>query len=259
MSVNGWAPRISSRTLDKPVAGIHSSGVSTVTTAVTWVRVGRRVTAGRLGWRSPWGRCRRPSGSPSRSSRRTPMALWSGGRTPPVAHRAPTLALLPAAPGAPGPAAHGGHAGPAAGAPAAAGQRCGRRTAGPIGRRARRGQRRRDAGRRSAGRAGRRRGDRLAGQPLAPTRPGRGRRARRGDRRPGRGRDAGRDNRSRERHRGAGPGRPADPQPPTRRSPAREPADPQSPTRSHRPQPPIPSDRGRCSRIAVVHSGSRKP
>ncbi len=40
MSVNGWAPRISSRTLDKPVAGIHSSGVSTVTTAVTWVRVG---------------------------------------------------------------------------------------------------------------------------------------------------------------------------------------------------------------------------
>ncbi len=40
MSVDGWAPRISSRTLDKPVAGIHSSGVSTVTTAVTWVRVG---------------------------------------------------------------------------------------------------------------------------------------------------------------------------------------------------------------------------
>ncbi|MEK8106719.1 hypothetical protein NKG94_18945 [Micromonospora sp. M12] len=32
--------RISARTLDKPVAGIHSSGVTTVTTAVTWVRVG---------------------------------------------------------------------------------------------------------------------------------------------------------------------------------------------------------------------------
>ncbi|RKN39400.1 DUF1775 domain-containing protein [Micromonospora endolithica] len=39
MSVDGWAPRIDSRVLDTPVAGIHSTTVGMVTSAVTWVRM----------------------------------------------------------------------------------------------------------------------------------------------------------------------------------------------------------------------------
>ncbi|MCM0677476.1 YcnI family protein, partial [Micromonospora phytophila] len=39
MSVAGWAPRIATRTLDQPVAGIHSSRVDLVTSAVTWSRM----------------------------------------------------------------------------------------------------------------------------------------------------------------------------------------------------------------------------
>ncbi|WDZ82248.1 DUF1775 domain-containing protein [Micromonospora cathayae] len=38
MSVPGWAPRISYRTLDRPVPGPHGGSVGTVTSAVTWTR-----------------------------------------------------------------------------------------------------------------------------------------------------------------------------------------------------------------------------
>lgn len=38
LSVDGWAPLITSRDLDAPVAGIHAPSVSTVTSAVVWTR-----------------------------------------------------------------------------------------------------------------------------------------------------------------------------------------------------------------------------
>ncbi|MET8358330.1 DUF1775 domain-containing protein [Micromonospora sp. NPDC005171] len=120
MSVNGWAPRISSRTLDKPVAGIHSTGVSTVTTAVTWVRVG----AGEPGparlalSMGPMPQAERLTFEVVQTYADGTVVRWADAAGP---HRAPALTLLPAAPGAAGPAAHGGgHGGPAAGAPAAA-------------------------------------------------------------------------------------------------------------------------------------------
>ncbi|MFI6067718.1 DUF1775 domain-containing protein [Micromonospora sp. NPDC051227] len=119
MSVNGWAPRISSRTLDTPVAGIHSSGVSTVTTAVTWVRVGESDPGpARLALSmGPMPQAERLTFEVVQTYADGTVVRWADAAGP---HRAPTLALLPAAPGAAGPAAHGGHAGPAAGAPAAA-------------------------------------------------------------------------------------------------------------------------------------------
>ncbi|MGW4501292.1 DUF1775 domain-containing protein, partial [Micromonospora sp. NPDC004336] len=39
MSVPGWAPRITTRALDQPVAGLHSARVDLVTSAVTWTRM----------------------------------------------------------------------------------------------------------------------------------------------------------------------------------------------------------------------------
>lgn len=38
LSVPGWAPRITTRSLDRPVAGIHATGVDLVTDAVSWSR-----------------------------------------------------------------------------------------------------------------------------------------------------------------------------------------------------------------------------
>ncbi|MEU8282911.1 DUF1775 domain-containing protein [Micromonospora sp. NPDC048905] len=119
MSVNGWAPRISSRTLDKPVAGIHSSGVSTVTTAVTWVRVGESEPGpARLALSmGPMPQAERLTFEVVQTYADGTVVRWADAAGP---HRAPALTLLPAAPGAAGPAAHGGHGGPAAGGPAAA-------------------------------------------------------------------------------------------------------------------------------------------
>ncbi|WP_433318022.1 DUF1775 domain-containing protein [Micromonospora sp. CA-269861] len=118
MSVNGWAPRISSRTLDKPVAGIHSSGVSTVTTAVTWVRVGASDPGpARLALSmGPMPQAERLTFEVVQTYADGTVVRWADATGP---HRAPALTLLPAAPGAAGPVAHGGHGGPAAGAPAA--------------------------------------------------------------------------------------------------------------------------------------------
>ncbi|MEU7751820.1 DUF1775 domain-containing protein [Micromonospora sp. NPDC049101] len=120
MSVNGWAPKISSRTLDKPVAGIHSSGVSTVTTAVTWVRVGESDPGpARLALSmGPLPQAERLTFEVVQTYADGTVVRWADAAGP---HRAPALNLLPAAPGAAGPAAHGGHGGPAAGAPAADG------------------------------------------------------------------------------------------------------------------------------------------
>ena len=38
MSVAGWAPVATSRELDTPVDGVHNSGLTTVTSALTWTR-----------------------------------------------------------------------------------------------------------------------------------------------------------------------------------------------------------------------------
>jgi len=38
MSVAGWAPVATSRELDTPVDGVHNSGLTTVTSALTWIR-----------------------------------------------------------------------------------------------------------------------------------------------------------------------------------------------------------------------------
>ncbi|MEU1586772.1 DUF1775 domain-containing protein [Micromonospora sp. NPDC005710] len=117
MSVDGWAPRISSRDLDKPVAGIHSSGVSTVTTAVTWVRVGASAPGpARLALSmGPMPQAERLTFEVVQTYADGTVVRWADATG---AHRAPVLSLLPAAPGAAGPAAHGGGHAPAAGGPA---------------------------------------------------------------------------------------------------------------------------------------------
>ncbi|WP_422739505.1 DUF1775 domain-containing protein [Micromonospora sp. WMMD729] len=115
MSVDGWAPRIDSTTLDKPVAGIHSSGVSTVTTAVTWVRVG----AGPAGpaklalSMGPLPQAERLTFEVVQTYADGTVVRWADATG---THRAPALTLLPPDPAAAGPAAHGGHGAPAAGA-----------------------------------------------------------------------------------------------------------------------------------------------
>ncbi|MEV4496816.1 DUF1775 domain-containing protein [Micromonospora arborensis] len=118
MSVNGWAPRISSRTLDQPVAGLHSTGVSTVTTAVTWVRVGESEPGpARLALSmGPMPRAERLTFEVVQTYTDGTVIRWADAIG---AHRAPVLTLLPAAAGAAGPVGHGGHGAPAAGAPAA--------------------------------------------------------------------------------------------------------------------------------------------
>ncbi|MEV1158815.1 DUF1775 domain-containing protein [Micromonospora chokoriensis] len=121
MSVDGWAPRLSSRTLDKPLAGIHSSGVSTVTTAVTWVRVGESGSGpARLALSmGPMPLAERLTFEVVQTYADGTVVRWADATG---AHRAPVLTLLPAAPGAAGPAAHGGgHGVPAPGAPAGPG------------------------------------------------------------------------------------------------------------------------------------------
>ncbi|MFF4880501.1 DUF1775 domain-containing protein [Micromonospora sp. NPDC000668] len=115
MSVTGWAPRISSRTLDKPVAGIHSTGVSTVTTGVTWIRVGKGEPGpARLALSmGPLPQAERLTFEVVQTYADGTVVRWADASG---AHRAPVLTLLPAADGAAGPVGHGGHGAPAAGA-----------------------------------------------------------------------------------------------------------------------------------------------
>ncbi|MDT0532775.1 YcnI family protein [Micromonospora sp. DSM 115977] len=115
MSVPGWAPRITSRRLDQPVAGIHSSRVDEVTSAVTWVRMpGTAPGPARLTLSmGPLPQTDRLAFEVLRTYADGTVVRWAG---PTGARRAPALTLLPAAPGAA--AGHGGHgAAPAAGAP----------------------------------------------------------------------------------------------------------------------------------------------
>ncbi|MER7891342.1 DUF1775 domain-containing protein [Micromonospora sp. NPDC094482] len=131
MSVPGWAPRISSRTLDQPVAGIHSTGVTTVTTAVTWIRVdGAPAGPARLALSmGPLPRTDRLTFPVIQTYADGTVVRWAD---PTGAHRAPVLTLLPAAAGAP--AGHTGHGGAANGGAANGGAANGEGgVAGPAG------------------------------------------------------------------------------------------------------------------------------
>ncbi|PZF93038.1 nuclear export factor GLE1 [Micromonospora deserti] len=109
MSVAGWAPRIDSRALDQPVAGIHAAGVRTVTSAVIWTRMpGAADAPARLTLSmGPLPRVDRLAFEVVQTYADGTVVRWTG---PDGAHPAPALTLLPAAPGAAGAAGHGGHA-----------------------------------------------------------------------------------------------------------------------------------------------------
>ncbi|WP_130334171.1 DUF1775 domain-containing protein [Micromonospora kangleipakensis] len=117
MSVPGWAPRITTRTLDQPVAGIHAPGVDTVTDSVTWIRVpGAAAGPARLALgMGPMPATDRLAFQVVQTYADGTVVRWAdsaGGARP-----APTLALLPAAPGA-ATGGHPGHGGTTAEGPA---------------------------------------------------------------------------------------------------------------------------------------------
>ncbi|WP_091301113.1 DUF1775 domain-containing protein [Micromonospora halophytica] len=125
LSVDGWAPLMTSRTLDRPVAGIHAPGVTTVTASVVWTRAAGAPVPGpaRLSVAmGPLPRTDRMDFEVVQTYSDGTVVRWadrSGG-----AHPAPTLTLLPAAAGAAAGHPHGGAAGDphggAAGEPAGA-------------------------------------------------------------------------------------------------------------------------------------------
>ncbi|MGC5019573.1 DUF1775 domain-containing protein [Micromonospora sp. DT47] len=100
LSVNGWAPLITTRTPERPVAGIHGFSVDTVTASVIWTRAGG-------GDAGPARLAVAMGPLPQADAMRFEVVqtysdgtvVWwadpAGG-----GHPAPTLALLPAAPGA---------------------------------------------------------------------------------------------------------------------------------------------------------------
>ncbi|GHJ08986.1 hypothetical protein TPA0907_33530 [Micromonospora humidisoli] len=117
LSVDGWAPLITSRELAAPVAGIHAPSVSTVTSAVVWTRGAGPAVAGpaRLSVAmGPLPQTDRMTFEVVQTYSDGAVVRWAdpaGG-----GHPAPTLALVPPAPGA----ATGHHGGPADGTDAQA-------------------------------------------------------------------------------------------------------------------------------------------
>ncbi|MGK5442428.1 DUF1775 domain-containing protein [Micromonospora sp. URMC 105] len=115
LSVDGWAPLMTSRNLDAPVAGIHAPSVTTVTASVVWTRAAGKPEPGpaRLALAmGPLPQADRMSFELVQTYSDGTVVRWAdpaGG-----AHPAPTLALEPAAPGA---APGHGHGGPDAAAP----------------------------------------------------------------------------------------------------------------------------------------------
>ncbi|MDM4718406.1 DUF1775 domain-containing protein [Micromonospora sp. WMMA1363] len=130
MSVDGWAPRIAMRDLDRPIAGIHSSDVNQVTSAVTWFRMpGSPAGPARLVLSmGPLPRVERLTFEVRQTYADGTVVRWSG---PTGEKAAPALTLLPPLPGAP----QGGHAGhgTAAGAPAGPGAPGSRADTPPAG------------------------------------------------------------------------------------------------------------------------------
>ncbi|TDB81112.1 DUF1775 domain-containing protein [Micromonospora sp. KC721] len=111
LSVDGWAPLITFRDLNQPVAGIHAPGVTQVTAAVTWTRAAGPPVPGpaRLSLAmGPLPQVDRMSFELVQTYSDGTVVRWAdpvGG-----AHPAPTLALVPPAPGAAVGHAHGGAA-----------------------------------------------------------------------------------------------------------------------------------------------------
>ncbi|MDG4801637.1 DUF1775 domain-containing protein [Micromonospora sp. WMMD980] len=112
LSVPDWGPTITTRDLDQPVAGIHTSELNQVTEAVTWLRApGAGTGAARL----PLGMGPMPA---TDLLTFTVVQTYADGTvvrwTDPAggAHPAPAVPLLPPLPGT---ASHGGDAGAGAG------------------------------------------------------------------------------------------------------------------------------------------------
>ncbi|MFG2057875.1 DUF1775 domain-containing protein [Micromonospora sp. NPDC048930] len=114
LSVPGWAPRITTRDLDQPVAGIHSSELTQVTEAVTWIRMPGAAGPARLSLgMGPMPATDRLTFQVIQTYADGTVVRWAdpAGGT----HPAPTVALLPPLPNSGG---HGGHGAPAAETPA---------------------------------------------------------------------------------------------------------------------------------------------
>ncbi|WP_200209967.1 DUF1775 domain-containing protein [Micromonospora coerulea] len=114
LSVPGWAPRITTRTLDRPVAGIHAPELNQVTEAVTWIRMPDATTGpARLSLgMGPMPATDRLTFQLVQTYADGTVVRWAdppGGARP-----APTVALLPPVPDAGGHA----HAGTAVAGPA---------------------------------------------------------------------------------------------------------------------------------------------
>ncbi|MDO3704108.1 YcnI family protein [Micromonospora sp. C28SCA-DRY-2] len=109
MSVDGWAPRITSRRLDQPVTGLHGVRLDTITSAVTWTRMpGSGTAPARLTLSmGPLPQVDRLTFQVIQTYADGTVVRWAD---PAGAHRAPVLTLSPAAAGAV--AGHGGHAAP---------------------------------------------------------------------------------------------------------------------------------------------------
>ncbi|GAA4570705.1 hypothetical protein GCM10023176_29870 [Micromonospora coerulea] len=115
LSVPGWAPRITTRTLDRPVAGIHAPELNQVTEAVTWIRMPDATTGpARLSLgMGPMPATDRLTFQLVQAYADGTVVRWAD--PPGGAHPAPTVALLPPVPTAGG---HAGHAGTAVEGPA---------------------------------------------------------------------------------------------------------------------------------------------
>ncbi|MEU9828628.1 DUF1775 domain-containing protein [Micromonospora chersina] len=127
LSVPDWAPTITTRTLDRPVAGIHASELNQVTDAVTWIRMpGGSTGPARLSLgMGPMPATDKLTFTVIQTYADGTVVRWAD--PPGGAHPAPTVTLLPPLPGAAAhgdpaaePAGHAGHGDPAAEAPAEA-------------------------------------------------------------------------------------------------------------------------------------------
>ncbi|MEW2327081.1 DUF1775 domain-containing protein [Micromonospora chersina] len=127
LSVPDWAPTITTRTLDRPVAGIHASELNQVTDAVTWIRMpGGSTGPARLSLgMGPMPATDKLAFTVVQTYADGTVVRWAD--PPGGAHPAPTVTLLPPLPGAgahgdpaAAPAGHAGHGDPAAEPPAEA-------------------------------------------------------------------------------------------------------------------------------------------
>ncbi|KAB1906401.1 DUF1775 domain-containing protein, partial [Micromonospora sp. AMSO31t] len=113
LSVPDWAPTITTRTLDQPVAGIHASELNQVTDAVTWIRMPGTTKPARLSLgMGPMPATDKLTFTVIQTYADGTVVRWAD--PPGGAHPAPTVTLLPPPAGA---AVHAGHGEPVAEAP----------------------------------------------------------------------------------------------------------------------------------------------